>query len=128
MIVAIACWLTLMWSGAVVTDDPKKNDEDAYLKYAIPDGAKRVEHNAKPGSEYVVMEFYFDSDKTVGARYYWDREKTKLHSEELFITPPGDRFPFKHGIQRCWYPNGQLKSVSPYRKGQMHGTFQQWSE
>lgn len=33
-----------------------------------------------------------------------------------------------HGHAYCFYPNGQLEEVQPYRNGKMHGTGKQWSE
>lgn len=33
-----------------------------------------------------------------------------------------------HGVQREWYPDGQLKSESPYREGCRDGEFHRWDE
>ncbi len=56
----------------------------------------------------------------IGIEYYQDG---KLVGRNLYKG--GDT---KHGIQREWYPNGQLKSVQPYKDGQMNGVFQMWDE
>lgn len=113
-------FLVALLAARGLADEPKKDEGDDYLKYAIPKGAKVVEQNARPGHDYVVIELYFVADKRVGARYYWDRDKTKLHSEELFKDER------QCGLWRQWHENGKLKSESPFKDGQMHGTFTQF--
>src|SRR5205085_1084494 len=71
---------------------------------------------------------YYVGEDGVAYRFYWDREKTRLHSECLFITTAGNGVQHLHGVQREWHANGQLKSESPYRLGQRHGTSRQWND
>jgi hypothetical protein len=119
---ACAVSLVLVCCAAVVADDAKKDGADDYLKYAIPKDAKVTEHTARPGHEYVVYDAYRVGDETVGIIYYWDRNKSQLHSEELF---KGGQ---KHGLQRAWHGNGQLRWERPYKDGQMHGAFTQFDK
>lgn len=117
-----ALWLVVMFCVAVVAEEPKKADDEDYLKYALPKNAKTCEANARPGYDFVVYVQYSVGDEQVGTRRYWDREKTKLHSEVLLKEGK------EHGLQRTWHQNGLSKSESPYKDGQRHGTFKQWDE
>ena len=72
--------------------------------------------------QFAYVMTYFVGEELVGVRQYWDRERTQLHSEELLKAGK------KHGVQREWHKNGQLKVEYPYKDGQMHGTFKQWNE
>jgi antitoxin component YwqK of YwqJK toxin-antitoxin module len=95
--------------------------DEEYLNYAIPKDAVSSERTARPGFQYVVYVTYKVGNAKVGVRYYWDNDKTKIHSEELVKDGK------KHGLQREWYENGQLKSESPFKDGEMNGKFKQWS-
>jgi antitoxin component YwqK of YwqJK toxin-antitoxin module len=116
-----ALLFAVLLCAAGLAEEPKKADDEEYLKYAIPDDAKISLRYPKP-TDYAVAIVYKVEDKLVGERRYWDREQTKIHSEHLF---KGEK---EHGLQRAWHKNGELKSESPYRDGKMHGTFKQWDE
>jgi antitoxin component YwqK of YwqJK toxin-antitoxin module len=63
---------------------------------------------------------YFLGGERVGCRQ-WDEDGGLMYD-------CGMRAGVRHGNVYCFYANGQMEEVQPYRNGQMHGTGKQWSE
>jgi antitoxin component YwqK of YwqJK toxin-antitoxin module len=59
--------------------------------------------------------------QVVGERIFKDDRNGPLLKEKVLYRGQ------LHGVQREWYPNGQIKSTSAYRLGVMDGIFAFWS-
>jgi len=93
-----------------------------YLNYKIPGDVDRIGPiPQRLYSKPFVIYYLSREPKRIIAKEYLDRYKN-LISRELFLDWD------KHGIERWWYPNGQLKAEHPYKNGVMHGTFREWDE
>ena len=100
------------------------NSDDDYLKYGIPPAAKKSDRfnsrdvgkkwvtyflpNLEPSANSLIASETYDGERLIERALYKDG--------------------FKHGVQREWYRNGQLRTEAPYKNGVMHGTFRIWNE
>ncbi|EDY15968.1 MORN variant repeat protein [Chthoniobacter flavus Ellin428] len=121
---------------ALLSGVAARAQDTSYLDYSIPPNAEKIgPHDVRgfagqhlTGINYVIPS---NSKDPLFPRVLVGRETFDngvLIHRELFLPNPRDIYEKKHGVQREWYPNGQLKSEEPYRNGVMHGVFKTWSE
>jgi len=105
------------------------------LEYSIPADAESIAEKVGPllrrprsiTSNNYVVSIGADS-RSIIATETFDHEV--LVKRQLFY-PDCRKYNFfniKHGVQREWYRNGQLKSEAPYWCGEMEGIFRHWNE
>ena len=113
-------------------------EDTSYLDYSIPPNAEKIgPHDVRgfagqhlTGINYVIPSNSKDPlfpHVLVGRETF---DNGVLIHRELYLPHRESYLPIekKHGVQREWYLNGQLKSEEPYRDGVMHGVFKTWSE
>lgn len=102
-----------------------------HLTYTIPKNAVRSGPFGlrSSGLRTTAKQYYLYSDPKTGDRlarevFVLDLvKKTKTRVKlELYKNK------LKHGVQREWYDSGKPKSVAPYKKWIMHGTFKHWDK
>jgi len=98
---------------------------DDLIAYVIPDGAKRLGPFATRSGAGKLYDYLLPGAEMA-------TQENRVGSEIVARGVTLERRLFKngqkHGVQREWYTNAQLKSERPYRDGAMDGLFRHWDE
>ncbi len=89
-------------------------EDETYLSYTIPVEAVERELAVKPVPSLGKLLGYWMGNEFVGERRFF-RDQITLYQETLY------RDGQKHGLQRKWYENGNLRYKIPYKNGVIHG-------
>ncbi len=111
-----ALFFALLVSGMLNGADSSEMDVNASN---IPAGAAERDLPVRPGSAFDKRLGYFAGEQLVGERFFYDNKQVQ---SELVLGVGG-----RNGICRTWHPNGQPRSLIPYRNGSIDGTAKQWS-